>query len=83
MVRLEPSPSRARPFHEPTRFASLGAVFLGDRPSTIRSYRGLTYFERPGTPDIGQTLDFGDEPGVKVEFHDLYGGLYSGIAREW
>ena len=70
-------------FHEPTRFASFGAVFIGERPSTIWSYRGLTYFERPGTPHIGQTLEFGDEPGVKVEFHDLYGGLYSGIAWEW
>ena len=70
-------------FHEPTRFASFGAVFIGDRPDTIWSYRGLIYFERPRTPDISQTLEFGDEPGVKVEFHDLYGGLYGGIAWEW
>ncbi len=70
-------------FHEPTRFASFGAVFIGERPSTIWSYRGLTYFERPGTPHISQILEFGDEPGVKVEFRDLYGGLYSGIAWEW
>lgn len=70
-------------FHEPTRFASFGAIFYGERPNTIWSYRGLTHFERPGTPDIGQILEFGEEPGVKVEFHDLYGGLYSGIAWEW
>ena len=70
-------------FHEPTRFASFGALFIGDRSAIIWSYRGLTYFVRPGTPNIGQALEFGDEPGVKVEFHDLYGGLYSGIAWEW
>lgn len=74
---------QSQAFHEPTRFASLGVVFIGDRPNTIWSYRGLTYFERPGTPQIGQPLEFGDESGVKVEFHDLYGGLYSGIAWEW
>ena len=59
---------QSQAFHEPTRFASIGAVFIGDRPDTIWSYRGLTYFERPGTYNIGQTLEFGDEPGVKVEF---------------
>ena len=70
-------------FHEPTRFASFEVVFIGDRPDTIWGYRGLTYFERPGTPSIGQPLEFGDERGVSVEFHDLYGGLYSGIAWKW
>ncbi|MDA8025252.1 MAG: hypothetical protein M0T78_01740 [Actinomycetota bacterium] len=69
-------------FHEPTRFASFGAVFIGDRPDTIWSHRGLTYFKRAGTHHIGKTLDFGDERGASVEFHDLYGGLYSGNARE-
>ena len=74
---------QSQAFHELTRFASFGALFIGDPPATIWSYRGLSYYERPGTLNIGQTLEFGDEPGVNVEFHDLCGGLYSGIAWEW
>ena len=74
---------QSQAFHELTRFASFGALFIGDRPATIWSNRGLTYVERPGTPKSGQTLESRDEPRVKVEFHDLYGGLYSGIAWEW
>ena len=74
---------QSQAFHEPTRFASFGAMFIGERPNTIWSFRGLSYFERPGTPQIGHPLEFGDERGVREEFHDLYGGLYSGIAWEW
>ena len=73
----------SRAFHEPTRFASFQAVFLGDMPRSIWSYGGLTFFERPGNPSIGDALDVSEKQGVKAVFHDLYGGLFSGIAWEW
>lgn len=73
----------SRAFHEPTRFASFWAVFIGSVPRIIWSYRGLSFFERPGDPSAGQQLQIGNDPGVKVEYRDLYGGLYSGIAWEW
>ena len=73
----------SRAFHEPTRFVAFWAAFLGDVPRRIWSYRGLSYFERPGDPTLGQLLEVRDVPAVKAEFHDLYGGLYSGIAWEW
>lgn len=73
----------SRAFHEPTRFVAFWAAFLGATPRIIWSYRGLSYFERPGDPNLGQPLAVRDVPAVKAEFHDLYGGLYSGIAWEW
>lgn len=73
----------SRAFHEPTRFALFRAVFIGDKPHTIWSYRGLTFFERPGNPAAGEALHFHNEPAVTAVFHDLYGGLHSGIAWEW
>ena len=73
----------SRAFHEPTRFASFWTVFVGDQPRSIWSYHGLSFFERPGDPSVGQPLHIGDEPGVKAEYRDLYGGLFSGIAWEW
>jgi hypothetical protein len=59
------------------------AVFLGEKPRNIWSYRGLTFFERPGSPSTGEPLEFDGESVVKTVFHDLYGGLFSGIAWEW
>lgn len=73
----------SRAFHEPTRFTSFKAVFLGGKPVSIWSYRGLTFFERPGSLSTGESLEFDDESVVKAIFHDLYGGLFSGIAWEW
>ncbi len=70
-------------FHEPTRFVSLGAVFIGDRPNKIWGFSGLSFFERPGTPQVGQILECDDEQFVEVQYYDLYGGLWSGIAWEW
>lgn len=73
----------SRAFHEPTRTASFEAVFLGERPSRIWAYRGLSYFERPGilTPDRLLTLQRDDR--AVARHHDLHGGLYSGIAWNW
>jgi hypothetical protein len=73
----------SRAFHEPTRFAAFRAIFLGNKPPIIWSYRGLSYFERPGSPSTGQMLHFGSDPGITAAFHDLYGGLHSGIAWRW
>jgi len=70
-------------FHEPTRFAAFQAVFAGEKPATIWSYRGLSYFERPANPARGERLVPGADGGVEAAFHDLYGGLYSGIAWRW
>ncbi len=73
-------------FHEPTRFASFGVIFIGERPTKIWSFRGLSFFERPGTPAM-EALERSEEAGgelrVRAEFRDLYGGLYSGIAWDW
>lgn len=73
----------SRAFHEPTRFATFQAAFFGDRPSTIWSYRGLSYFERPADPTHGESLGMDVDGVAEASFHDLYGGLYSGIAWRW
>lgn len=73
----------SRAFHEPTRLASFWTVFVGDKPQQIWSYHGLSFFERPGNPSVGRPLQIGAQPGVKAEYCDLYGGLFSGIAWEW
>jgi hypothetical protein len=73
----------SRAFHEPTRTASYEAVFLGTQPSRIWSYRGLSFFERPGDPQPEELLEFNNATTVRATFHDLYGGLHSGIAWKW
>lgn len=70
-------------FHEPTRHASFETVFMGARPTTIWSFTGLTYLERPGASNETTTLDFGGGTSVKAEFTDLHGGLYNGVAWDW
>ena len=72
----------SRAFHEPTRYASFEAIFLGTRPSRIWQYERLTYFERPGVPTSEQPLHF-TGLAVRARFHDLYGGLHNGIAWIW
>lgn len=73
----------SRAFHEPTRTATFRAAFIGDKPSHLWSYCGLTYFERPGNPKINQALTLTAEATVTAAFHDLYGGLHAGIAWTW
>lgn len=70
-------------FHEPTRFASFEVIFLGDQPTTIWKFSGLTPLERPGIPATNRLLDFAGTSSVKAQFHDVYGGLYHGIAWDW
>ena len=69
-------------FHEPTRFASFDAVFVGDRPTLIWQFSGLTAYERPGQPSLARRLAT-DGSRVSAGFRDLYGGLFAGIAWEW
>lgn len=71
-------------FHEPTRFASFEAVFLGDLPCVAWAFSGLTVLERPGAPARANELAMtGSTPAARTQLRDLYGGLYSGIAWEW
>jgi hypothetical protein len=42
-----------------------------------------TFFERPSNLNAGEQLEFNEKSVVKAVFHDLYGGLSSGIAWEW
>lgn len=71
-------------FHEPTRQASFHVVFEGHRPSVAWSFSGLTARERPGRPRPS-ALTHPKLPQVvaNATFHDLYGGLFAGIAWEW
>jgi hypothetical protein len=57
-------------------------VFLGSCPRLIWKYERLSYFERPGEPTAQQLLPL-DDNAVRVHFHDVYGGLFQGIAWRW
>lgn len=70
-------------FHEPARFAVFETVFIGEKPRVVWKFGGLTALERPGTPTKEQLLDLGQSSSVRAEFHDLYGGLFHGVAWEW
>jgi len=70
-------------FHEPTRFAAFKVVFIGDAPKLIWRYEGLTSMERPGLPTEASTLELGEMSQATATFHDLYGGLFHGIAWDW
>lgn len=70
-------------FHEPTRFASFAASFIGDKPKTIWRVDRLTYIAAPGEPTRDTALHIDGRHTVRTEFSDLYGGLHSGIAWDW
>lgn len=72
----------SRAFHEPTRYASFEAVFIGQKPVRIWWYERLTYFERPAAPQRSRLLELHDGT-VLAQFYDLYGGLHHGIAWAW
>lgn len=69
--------------HEPTRFVSFEVVFLGAIPSIIWRFSGLTALERPGLPTKTSLLELSGSASAKVQFCDIYGGLYCGLAWEW
>lgn len=72
----------SRAFHERTLAASFDAIFLGQQPERIWSFTGLTYFERPGLPERGSKPESRGNHHW-ASYHDLYGGLFSGIAWQW
>lgn len=69
-------------FHERTLRAIFELVFIGDIPTTIWRFSGLGHNERPGLPTRDNLLKVTNLTG-RVEFHDLFGGLYAGVAWEW
>jgi hypothetical protein len=72
-----------RGFHEPTRSAVFDVAFLGQTPQRIWRFTGLTHLQAPGEPRQSQMLKIAKNQLVRANFHDLYGGLFSGIAWEW
>ena len=72
-----------RGFHEPTRAAVFDVAFLGQTPQRIWEFTGLTHLQAPGEPNQKQILKIDKNQLVRTRFHDLYGGLFSGIAWEW
>ncbi len=70
-------------FHEPTRFARFEVEFRGAKPAQLWKIDRLTAIERPGRPTRHTLLDFGEIPALRVDYRDLYGGLFSGVAWNW
>jgi hypothetical protein len=70
-------------FDSPTLRYRNEVVFLGDRPAVVWSYDKLSRIERPGHPTSANTIELGHGRTVVTEFHDLYGGLASGVAWRW
>lgn len=73
----------SRAFHERTLTAIFETVFLGARPRTVWSFNRLSFLERPGTPTTNNQLDLKGGSTVTTQYHDLYGGLFSGMGWEW
>ena len=69
-------------FHARTLRAQFEALFLGERPTSIHAFSGLTGHERPGVLDESTQLGM-VEGRAKVNFVDLYGGLFAGLAWRW
>ena len=72
-----------RSFHLPTISSGMEILFLGEKPSQIWHYAQLPLFERPGLPVRERLMDLGGGSSVRVEWNELHGGLYSGIAWAW
>lgn len=70
-------------FHEPTRFASFTASFIGEQPKMIWRVDRLTDIAAPGEPSPHTVLRLDGQRTVRTEFSDLYGGLNCGIAWDW
>ncbi len=70
-------------FHEPTRFATFTATFIGEQPTTVWRVDRLTDIAAPGQPTRDTILHLDEKQLARTEFSDLYGGLYSGIACYW
>lgn len=70
-------------FHEPARFTTFEAKFIGERPSVIWRINRLTSIALPGAPSAESHLDLGSDATAVAHFRDLYGGLYSGLTWDW
>ena len=72
-----------RAYHLPTIHGGMEVMFLGEKPKLLWHYTQMPLFERPGKPTKERLLDFRGGSTVRVEWDDLYGGLFSGIAWAW
>lgn len=72
-----------RAYHLPTLSSGMEILFLGEKPKLIWHYTQLPLYERPGQPVKERLLDLDGGSVVRVEWNDLYGGLFSGIAWRW
>jgi len=70
-------------FETPALVYRQEVTFLGDRPPVIWAYDKLSRIERPGSPERQERLQFENSGSLRKEFHQLYGGLFSGIAWRW
>lgn len=70
-------------FHERTLQSKFEVVFVGRKPELVFRYHGLTSTERPGRPNSDNIIDFEERTSVVARFHDLYGGLFAGLAWKW
>ena len=73
----------ARAYHLPTISSGMEVIFLGEKPKLLWHYSQLPLHERPGKPAKNRLLDLSGGSTVRVEWNNLYGGLYSGIAWTW
>ena len=72
-----------RTYHLPAISSGMEILFLGTKPNLIWHYTQLPLYERPGQPAKDRLLGLNGGSAVRVEWNDLYGGLFSGIAWEW
>ena len=70
-------------FETPALVYRQEVTFLGDKPPVIWAYDKLSRVERPGSPKSNELLHFENSGTLGKEFHQLYGGLFSGIAWKW
>lgn len=70
-------------FETPALVYRQEVTFLGDRPPVRWAYDKLSRVERPGSPEKDELLRFENSGSLRKEFHQLYGGFFSGIAWRW
>ena len=69
-------------FETPTMRYDVEVCFLGQQPATIWTYDKLSRIARPGDPANLPNLTPNGHTATAT-FHELYGGLCSGIAWRW
>lgn len=81
-TRSSESDFSGQSFESPTLTYTDEVCFLGDLPTTIWTYDKLSRIERPGTPPSTNQRPT-HRATFSEEFHELYGGLCSGVAWQW